>query len=89
MNTSISFATLMLLLLANTGLLGQPPQPTARSRSIRDIVSELRRFHGEENRDSEVLCRQFEKWSCHSILVPVTNRQQALLTRENRGLAVV
>src|ERR1039458_7217680 len=54
MDTSISFAALILFLLANTGLLGQPPQRTARSRSIRDIVSELRRFHGEENRDSEV-----------------------------------
>jgi hypothetical protein len=54
MNASISSAALMLLLLASTGLLGQPPQRTARSRSIRDIVSELRRFHGEENRDSEV-----------------------------------
>jgi hypothetical protein len=54
MNASISFAALMFLLLANTGLLGQPPQGTARSRSIRDIVSELRRFQGEENRDSEV-----------------------------------
>jgi hypothetical protein len=54
MKASIAFAALMLLPLANTALLGQPPQRTARSRSIRDIVSELRRFHGDENRDSEV-----------------------------------
>jgi hypothetical protein len=63
MNTSIRSAALTLLFVtASVGLVGQPPQratarqttstktaATAASRSIREIVSELRRFHDESH----------------------------------------
>jgi hypothetical protein len=57
MSTSMRSATLtFLLLLMNASLWGQPSPKAAitPSRPIRDIVSDLRRFHGDPDKDWEV-----------------------------------